>query len=62
MFSSAPKVDRTDAVAINALNFGNKRSSIITKLKTSSRQKGEKIKYKMDTGSGSNILPFNLIK
>ena len=46
-------------VTVKSFSFNNLRSNIITRLETSSRQRGAKIKYKIETGSDDILMSLN---
>ena len=61
------KLEEHEDGQINTVNtdhiiFNAKRSSIATKLKTSSFYSSINVSYKLDTGSNSNRLPFHIFK
>ena len=51
-----------DTVTLKSLSFNRIRSSISTKLKTSSRQKRAKRQYAIDPGSDDNLMPLNIFE
>ena len=53
---------RKDAVRNKVFNFHSRRGVLIAKLKTKTSQTTASCKYKMDTGSDSNLMPVSMFK
>ena len=51
-----------DIITISSFNFNGIRSLIISKLKTSSSQKGAILKYKVDIGCHGNLMPIDMFQ
>ena len=45
-------------VNIKYLNINSRRSRIVTKVETSSRQERTTVEYKVDMGSDGNLMPL----
>ena len=49
-------------VNVNLISFKSNHSTIIAKLKASSKQVTMMVPYKVNTGCDDNIMPFNVFK
>ena len=51
-----------EMVNINSMSFTSNHSTLLSKLKTSSKQATMTVPYKINMGCGGNIMPFNIFK